>query len=182
MVTENTTELVKNNLGKINKEYNCLTNSTKYWLEKLEELIQTKIELIKTSLASLKSTSFDISSIAKDLNTSRQNIYSGHGGVLKEYIELRVKDMPITPFQEIDKLREEKAIIEADKQLLMVKDVKTGVLEYRLDEMTVRLDSAAKRHESDLIRISQLENELLKIKRELKDLKSKQDTKKEIIF
>ena len=90
--------------------------------------------------------------------------------------------MPITPFQEIDKLREEKSLIETDKELLMVKDVKTEVLQYRLDEMAVRLDSAAKRHEADLNRISQLENELLKTQRELAILKSKQDTNKQIIY
>ena len=182
MVTEDTTELVMNNLGRINVDYRYLTKSTKYWLEIIEELIQAKIEIINSNIASLRSMSLDITSIAKELDTSRQNLYSGHNGVLKQYIEMRVKDMPTTPFQEIDKLREEKSLIETDKELLMVKDVKTEVLQYRLDEMAVRLDSAAKRHESDLNRISQLENELQKVQRELASLKSKQETNKQIIF
>ena len=182
MVTEDTTDPVKINLGKLNVDYRFLTKSTKYWLEKIEELIQSKIEVITSNLASLKSVSLDISSIAKELHTSRQNLYGGHNGVLKQYIELRGKDVPITPFQEIDKLREDKSLIEKDKSLLIVKDVKTEVLEYRLDEMAVRLDSAAKRHESDLNRITQLENELLKTQKELANLKGKQDIKKQIIY
>ena len=182
MVTTDTTEIIMNNLSKINVDYRYLTKSTKYWLGIIEELMQSKIELINSNITSLKSISLDISSIDKELHTSRQNLYSGHYGVLKQYIELRTKDMPTTPFQEIDKLREEKSLIETDKELLVAKDVKTEVLQYRLDDMAVRLDSAVKRHESDLNRISQLENELQKTQRELAILKSKQDTNKQIIF
>ena len=43
MVTADTAEVVKNNLGKINVDYRYLTKSTKYWLDTIEELIQEKI-------------------------------------------------------------------------------------------------------------------------------------------
>ena len=182
METDNTRKRIVEKLSILNIRFEYLTKSTQFWLETIEELFQAKIELINTNITSLKSLSFDISSIAKELHTSRQNLYKSHDGVLKQYIELRLKDIPTTPFQEIERIKDEKNSLQRDKDLLILKDVKTEALLHQLDEMSIKLDNAAKKHEFDFKRISELESELLQTKKELANLKNKQDMNKQIIF
>ena len=114
MGEHNTTDIVISNLKTIGINYDDLKVDTQVWLEDIEQVIQNKFEQINNCLETLKDISFDISAIAKDLHTSRQNLYSSRKGILKQYIEIATKDIPLTPFQMIDKLREEKSDLQEE--------------------------------------------------------------------
>ena len=165
MGEHNTTDIVISNLKTIGINYENLKADTKNWIEKIEQVIQDKLEKINNCLVTLKDVSFDISAIAKELNTSRQNLYSSRKGILKKYIEISTKDIPLTPFQIIDKLRKEKSDLQEEIELLMVKDVKNELLLKQVDELKLALKTVNERNDSNTETIMKLENELMKLKK-----------------
>ena len=164
MGEHNTTDIVISNLKTIGINYDDLKVDTQVWLEDIEQVIQNKFEQINNCLETLKDISFDISAIAKDLHTSRQNLYSSRKGILKQYIEIATKDIPLTPFQMIDKLREEKSDLQEEIELLMIKDVKNELLLKQVDELKLALKTANERYDSNTETIMRLENEIMELK------------------
>ena len=167
MGEHNTTDIVMSNLKTIGINYEQLKEDTQVWLEKIEQVIQDKKNQINKCLTTLKDVSFDLSSIAKALNTSRQNLYSSRKGILRQYIEIATKDVPTTPFQQIDKLREEKSNLQEDIELLMIKDVKNELLLKQVDELRLALKTANERNDTNTETIIKLENEIIELKKKL---------------
>ena len=165
MAEHNTTDIVICNLKTIGINYDDLKVDTQVWLEDIEQVIQNKLEQINNCLETLKDISFDISAIAKALHTSRQNLYSSRKGILKQYIEIATKDIPLTPFQMIDKLREEKSDLQEEIELLMIKDVKNELLLKQVDELRLALKTANERNDSNIETIIKLENEIIELKK-----------------
>ena len=165
MGENNTTDIVISNLKTIGINYEDLKADTKNWLENIEQVIQDKLKEINNCLTTLKDVSFDISAIAKDLHTSRQNLYSSRKGILKQYIEISTKDVPLTPFQQIDKFREDKSNLQEEIELLMIKDVKNELLLKQVDELKLALKTANERNYSNTETIMKLENEIMELKK-----------------
>ena len=65
----------------------------------------------------------------------------------------------------IDKIREDKATLQEEIELLMIKDVKHELLLKQLDELKLALKTANERNDSNTETIMKLENEILVLKK-----------------
>ena len=108
MDERNTRGSVVLNLIKLNIRLEDLKMGAQDWLFKIDDLIHQRVQEANECIDKLKNISFDVSSIAKELHTSRQNLYNSYSGILKHYIEVATSDIPISPIKQIEKLREEK--------------------------------------------------------------------------
>ena len=182
MDERNARDSVIRNLIKLNIRLDDLKKGAQYWLFKIDDLIYHRVQESNECIDKLKSISFDVSSIAKELHTSRQNLYNSYSGILKQYIEVATSDIPISPIKQIEKLREEKASLQQDKEKLMLKDLQTEILEKELDEITVKFANANKQHQADFERIMQLQNEVLELKKKLASVQQNKSTDKDLVI
>lgn len=158
-------ETVKQNLAAINEEYDSLKPFMQKWLVKVEEAIQKRVQIQLEAVESLRSVDYSVKSISEDVGASRTTMYN-HEQLLKRYVEYSTtKAAAQSPFADVAKLQEEKAVLQDQIKKMMVRDVDVELLKMQLRSLNTTLEGKneeIKRLEARIEELSE-ENRSLKM-------------------
>lgn len=159
------TEIIKENLEKLDEDYDILKPFMQKWLIKIEESIQTKRKSQTEAESILKNMDYTVKSIAEDVGASRTTLYN-HEQLLKRYIEISSSMAESSnPYIKIKQIQAEKSIMQEQMNKLMLRDVDIELLKIQLQSLNSILENKnreIKRLESRIMELSD-ENRKLKL-------------------
>ncbi|MFL0246573.1 hypothetical protein [Candidatus Clostridium stratigraminis] len=153
-----------NKLKEVDVDYSTLKPFIKDYLFKIEQIVTDKENIQYEANNVLKNNKFSVASISKELNCSRTTLYN-HGSLLKKYIELsESKFRENNPYETLEDLKTEKAIVETQLKRMIERDVSIEVLSYEID---VHLNAIKEKNE-EIKRLQERNAELSKENKELR--------------
>lgn len=123
METNDRNEIIKEKLTEIGEDYDSLKPFLRDYLDRIEEIIQSK-EMDQTrAIEDLRYASYTVSDISKELNCSRTTLYN-HNQLLKRYIEYSIKlSSKKNPYYTCEKLKETIRELQEQVDLMENRDI-----------------------------------------------------------
>ena len=120
-------------------DYESLRDSTKKYLDAIEEHIIEKEQMCEDGMAQVKDSKFSIVSVSEAVNCSRTTMYKDNQ-LLKRYIELSAAEhAEKTPQHEIEKLKEQNRELRTMVSLMEARDVEAEMMKHEVRTLKAKL-------------------------------------------